>query len=141
LSEISTHSMGYAYSTGIIEALKLAGFSANFGSYYILAPENARSGGVQWNLFEEVWQYGSDLFESTMDPIWEQDGVAPQFECAALSFGNGKLNPNTLKNTRTGRIFIPKGFAPKDFGNSHYLVNYHWIFGISQGNDGSVKPR
>ncbi len=140
--DIVAHSMGYAYSTGIVEALKQAGFSSNFGIYYIIAPENAICGGVQWNLFEAVWQYGSDLKQSNQDPIWLQDGVAPQAECSALSLANGRKNPYTNQTIQTGRIFIPKGFEPKDFGNSHYLVNYHWIFTERQiGMTGYVKPR
>ncbi|MDP3567391.1 fibronectin type III domain-containing protein [Sediminibacterium sp.] len=140
--DIVAHSMGYAYSTGMIEALKIAGFSKNFGIYYIIAPENATGGGVQWNLFDAVWQYGSDLKEPNQDNIWLQDGVAPQAECPALKLGNGKNNPNTNQPIQTGRIFIPKGFTPKDFGSSHYLVNYHWIFTERKfGMTGYVKPR
>lgn len=31
-----------------------------WGRIYIIAPENACSGGANWAQFEEVWQYGSN---------------------------------------------------------------------------------
>jgi hypothetical protein len=71
------------------------------GGYYILAPENGCAGSVDPNSFEAVWQYGSNLGEPNADPIWEQDGVAPQ--CAVQH-----INDNPAKG---GRAFIPTDYA------------------------------
>ena len=48
------------------------------GRFYVIAPENACSGEIDLDAFEEVWQYGSNLGEPNADPIHQQDGVAPQ---------------------------------------------------------------
>jgi hypothetical protein len=93
------------------------------------------------HIYKYKEQYYCRLNQPNQDYIWLQDGVAPQAECPALSFANGRNNPNTNQPIQTGRIFIPKGFTPKDFGNSHYLVNYHWIFNRTINDIGYVKPR
>lgn len=138
--DIVCHSMGYAYSLGFIEYLK---DKVIWGRMYILAPENACSGGADWSKFEEVWQYGSNNNEGDpdRDPFWLQDGVAPQ--CAVKGIEEMR---NIL---RYGRAYIPPtyhvGNGPLgQFDGRHYLHNYMWIFTIPEtgpNNVGHVKKR
>ncbi|MBK9285263.1 MAG: hypothetical protein IPM51_13260 [Sphingobacteriaceae bacterium] len=133
--DVVAHSMGYAYSVGLIKMLKIAGFK--FGRYYILAPENACSGGVELNMFTEVWQYGSNLGMQNEDPPWLQDGVAPQ--CNVQGIG---LN---LPGFSSKRIEIPREVETKSYLGSHSIGNYYWIFNIKNvaGTQGAgyVKKR
>ena len=130
--DIVAHSMGYAYAVGMIEELQKA--NIHFGRCYIIAPENACGGGCDWSKFTEVWQYGSNLGEANQDPVWDQDGVAPQ--CAVTDIE--KKYPKTTN----GRVFIPKDWKPKGFLDCHTIANYGWIFTErTQGKDGYVKPR
>ncbi len=105
-----------------------------FGRFYVIAPENACSGEIDLDAFEEVWQYGSNLGEPGEDPIHQQDGVAPQ--CAVRGLKNIR-NPILEKK---GRAFIPKG-EPKGFLQSHSIGNYKWIFERKQNETGYVKSR
>jgi hypothetical protein len=123
--DIVCHSMGYAYSLGIIDALK---GKVPFGRFYIIAPENAGSGGTDWTQFTEVWQYGSD---ENKDPVSKQDGVAPQAPCQGIP----NLSPN-----KGGRAYIPDT-EKKGFLTSHSIGNYGWIFDLQVNNKGYVKPR
>ena len=125
INNIVCHSMGYAYALGMIEVLQ---GKLPFGSLYILAPENARGGGANWNQFEEVWQYGSD---ETKDPDNKQDGVAPQTPCLGI--------PN-IDPQKGGRVFIPEG-QPKGFLQSHSVGNYKWVFEKKEKEAGYVKSR
>jgi hypothetical protein len=130
--DIVAHSMGYAYSIGMIKKLKAAGIK--FGRFYIIAPENAVGGSDDWNKFTEVWQYGSNLGEKGEDAYYLQDGIAPQCPVPNIT---GKY----LK-TKTGRIFIPSSVETKSFLGSHSISNYGWIFTErTQGKDGYIKPR
>ncbi len=115
--DIVSHSMGHAYALGIIEALKSSPLKIKFGRFYSLAPENACSsnGAIDFSIFEEVWQYGCN----ELNPKWEQDGVAPQCEIPGITTKNPK---------KYGRIHFPKQFDPKDYLESHSIVNYFWIF-------------
>ncbi|OXA76115.1 hypothetical protein B0A65_19885 [Flavobacterium frigidimaris] len=123
--DIVAHSMGYAYALGMVQSLKTKGYL--LGRFYIIAPENACSGRVDREEFEEVWQYGSNLGEPDADPISEQDGIAPQ--CAATGLTNDQ------------RAFIPKNWKPKGFLDSHSIVNYKWIFQRKKTEKGYVKQR
>ncbi|MBI1836393.1 MAG: hypothetical protein HYR91_03915 [Flavobacteriia bacterium] len=114
--DIVCHSMGYAYTLGLIEELK---GKVVFGKIYILAPENACEDGADWSQFEQVWQYGSNLGEKDADPLWEQDGIAPQ--CAVKGI-------EQLPSNSGGRAFFPKDWKRKNFIDSHQLYNYDWIF-------------
>ncbi len=131
--DIVAHSMGYAYALGIIDKLKMKGYS--LGRFYIIAPENGCGGSTDWNTFSEVWQYGSNLGIVDADPLYKQDGVAPQCGCPNLP---------QLPTKRLGRVFIPKEWAPKGFVESHSIGNFGWIFSELKPNDqrgGYVKPR
>jgi hypothetical protein len=124
--DIVCHSMGFAYALGIVDILKQAGVP--LGRFYIFAPENACSGEVNINEWEEVWQYGSD---EANDPVWVQDGVAPQCKISGLL---DMIN-------KSGRAYVPST-AKRGFVNSHKIENYEWIFTtIKDGDKGYVKPR
>ncbi len=140
--DIVAHSMGYAYAVGFVEAIKS---DVHFGRFYIIAPENACSGGNDWTMFEEVWQYGSNNNPSdeglagatttynTRDPYWWQDGVAPQ--CAVK---NIEPLPSGVIG---GRAYIPKTSQKHGFVDSHSITNYTWIFNLESQQNGYVKKR
>lgn len=74
----------------------------------------------------QIWQYGSNLHQLKQDPMYEQDGVAPQ--CAVNGLATSK------------RVFIPDKYAngtkiPKNFLDSHSIGNYKWIFELKEGKD------
>jgi hypothetical protein len=121
--DIVCHSMGFAYALGIIDILKQEGIP--LGRFYIFAPENACSGEVNVNEWEQVWQYGSD---EENHPLWMQDGVAPQ--CPVGNIG-------------VKRAFIPleDNTVPKGFVKSHKIENYGWIFTRKGGEPGYVTSR
>lgn len=124
--DIVCHSMGYAYALGFIEEVKNY---VVFGRMYIIAPENACSDACDWSLFEEVWQYGSNLGEIDADPVWEQDGVAPQ--CKVKNIDSA---------AKGGRVFLPDYVKKKNFVDSHMLKQYFWIITeIKEGQRGYVK--
>lgn len=128
--DIVCHSMGYAYTLGFIEELK---GKVIFGKIYILAPENACIDGADWSLFEEVWQYGSNLDQPDADPVWEQDGIAPQCQVLGLE---------QVPAGKGGRAFIPKDWPHKNFIDSHMLYHFEWIFErIQPGQPGYIQPR
>lgn len=119
---IVSHSMGYAYSLGIIRRMR---GKINFGGCYIIAPENASAGAVDPKAWKEIWQYGSNLGEKNADQPCLQDGVAPQ--CAA-----GGIYPRN-------RVFIPRDYyTKKGFFNSHFIGYYDWIFTIPKGKKGAI---
>jgi hypothetical protein len=121
--DVVCHSMGYAYALGFIEAVEPY---MVLGKILILAPESPGVRGMDWNRFEEVWQYGSDRFEKGADITCRQDGVAPQ--CAVV--GLEQLSP-----VKGGRLFIPKG-AKKGFVRSHHLSYWNWFYDIKKGDRG-----
>ncbi len=124
--DIVCHSMGYAYALGMIEVLKE---KVVFGNIYILSPENGCQDGADWSQFKQVWQYGSNLDQANPDPIWEQDGIAPQCQVKGLYF-----------DATHGRAFIPKTWPKKNFVDSHMPYNYDWIFDrIQKGEAGYIR--
>jgi hypothetical protein len=123
--------MGYAYALGMTDVLKN---KIPLGRFYIIAPENACSGEINLDDFEEVWQYGANLGEPNADPIDKQDGVAPQ--CAVKGLDDVEVK---YKEKR-GRAFIPDG-EPKGFLQSHLIGNYKWIFRKDIKDEDYVKPR
>ena len=114
--DLVCHSMGYAYMLGVLEELKS---DVVLGKCFILAPENASVEGYKWSDFEEVWQIGSDLDQPVFDPIWMQDGIAPQVQVKGLE---------QIVGVKGGRIFFPENYTPKNFKDSHMMYNYDWIF-------------
>ena len=124
--DIVCHSMGYAYALGIIESLK---GQVIFGNIYILSPENGCQDGADWTQFKQAWQYGSNLDQPNPDPIWEQDGIAPQCEVKGMIY-----------DAHHGRAFIPKTWPKKNFVDSHMPYNYDWIFDrIKKGEAGYIS--
>jgi hypothetical protein len=119
------HSMGYAYSLGMIEELR---GKINFGGFYIMAAENAGQGRVNLEEWKEVWQYGSRMNDTSKEAPCLQDGVAPQVCAKGLSEAN--------------RVYIPDQFyRRKGFFDSHFVGYYTWIFDIEQGKKGAIKQR
>jgi len=144
--DIVAHSMGYAYSKGMIDFLmeKLAPGNT-FGNYYIIAPENARGYTedefndyppeiqddvvVDLSLFESVFQYGSN-FNPNGDPKCKQDGVAPQQRVRGLPDDN------------SNNVFIPDSEDKiKNFVKAHLMENYGWMFDRKKGDPGYIQKR
>jgi len=144
--DIVAHSMGYAYSKGMIDYLteKLAPGNT-FGNYYIVAPENAVAYTeeefasyspdiqddvvVDLSLFESVFQYGSN-FTPNGDKKCSQDGVAPQARVRGLP------------NDNSFNVFIPDSEEKvKNFVEAHIMASYGWLFNILSGRPGYIKPR
>ncbi len=122
---IVAHSMGFAYSLGMVEELR---GKINFGGFYIIAPENAKSGKVRPEEWQEVWQYGSNFNASHFDAPCLQDGVAPQSKAGGLSDDQ--------------RIYIPRAlYSRRGFFDSHFIGYYTWILQIPEGKRGYVKQR
>lgn len=121
--DVVCHSMGYAYALGFLDQV-----SHRFvlGKMLILAPEAPTLEGFDWNLFQEVWQYGSNRGERGADAPCRQDGIAPQ----APVLGINKLDPK-----KGGRLFLPKQ-APRGFIKSHHLKYYTWFYSIKPGDRG-----
>ncbi|AEA43163.1 hypothetical protein [Fluviicola taffensis] len=125
--DIVCHSMGYAYTLGFLETIKE---SIILGKFYLIAPENAGYKGLDWNKFEEVWQYGSNLGLSTADALRYQDGVAPQTAVWGIE---------AQKSAHVGRIFSPENWPNKHFVHSHMIYSYDWIFDrIQKGQAGYI---
>jgi hypothetical protein len=124
-----THSMGYAYSLGILEVLKPY---VKFGKMLAISPESAGFKGYDWSQFEEVWQYGSNYGEPNADPIYLQDGIAPQMPIKGIEM---------LENSKGGRIFIPDNWpkSKKGFLRSHHLNWFQWFYQIKPTDKGYFK--
>jgi hypothetical protein len=121
------HSMGYAYTLGLIKTIK---DNIVLGKIYLLAPENGGYKGLDWNLFEEAWQYGSNLGEKNPDPLSYQDGVAPQTAVYGII---------AQKSAHVGRVFSPDNWPNKHFVHSHMVYSYDWIFDrIRKGQPGYI---
>ncbi len=119
------HSMGFAYAQGMIEVLR---GKINFGGYYIVAPENAKSGTVKHREWQEIWQYGSRFKLSYSDAPCLQDGVAPQSSVSGLPFNR--------------RVFLPKNlYERKGFFDSHFIGYYDWILKLQGKEKGYVQQR
>ncbi|XOV69351.1 MAG: hypothetical protein ACFHU9_09215 [Fluviicola sp.] len=122
---IVAHSMGYAYALGIIEEMR---GKINFGGFYIIAPENAESGEVNENEWQEIWQFGSDFEANKKLAPCLLDGIAPQTKAAGLS-------PRK-------RVYIPEQYYNRmGFFDSHFIGHYTWIFDIPKGEPGYIRQR
>lgn len=122
---IVCHSMGYAYALGFCEEIK---DNAQFGKCYILAPEGACIDGMDWSLFEEVWQYGKHDGNAA---ITDQDVIAPQ--CAVKGL-------DEVPEDKGGRVYMPAN-APKatDIVKSHDTRYFDWIIrSIESGDRGYI---
>jgi hypothetical protein len=122
---IIAHSMGYAYALGMIEVLR---DKINFGEFYIIAPENAKSGKVNSEEWQQIWQYGSRFNLPNSDAPCLQDGVAPQSAVGGLPYHN--------------RAFIPQNlYSQKGFFDSHFIGYYDWILKLNENEKGYMKQR
>lgn len=122
---IVAHSMGYAYSLGIIDELR---GKINFGGIYIIAPENASGGKINRNEWTEVWQYGSNLEKGQEEAPCLQDGIAPQSSVKGL--------------TEDYRAYIPEDlYKRKGFFESHFIGYYSWIFKLEPDQKGFIRQR
>lgn len=120
---IVAHSMGFAYSLGIID--KLRG-KINFGGLYVIAPENAQAGKVNTKEWNDIIQYGCDLLSKNKAPSCLQDGIAPQSSIYGLSAKEHVYFPMNLKK-RMG------------FLGSHFIGNYTWILDIPINQKGHIQ--
>lgn len=122
---IVAHSMGYAYALGIIDEMR---GKINFGGFYIIAAENAESGEVDENEWEEIWQFGSDFEAHKKSAPCLLDGIAPQTKAAGLSPRN--------------RVYIPEQYYKRmGFFDSHFIGHYTWIFDIPKNESGYIEQR
>ena len=127
---IISHSMGYAYSLGLITQIK---DRVKFGKMLAISPESAGFKGTDWNLFDEVWQYGCNMGEKDSDVIFYQDGITPQQTLKGLE----KVSIN-----KGGRIYPPSTWPKKNkgFNRSHNLRWFDWFYTIKEGDRGFFKP-
>lgn len=122
---IVAHSMGYAYALGMIESLR---GKINFGGLYIIAPENASSGSVNMNEWQEVWQYGNDFNRYKKSEPCLLDGIAPQTKVGGISSKQ--------------RLFIPDQYYTRQgFFDSHFIGYYRWILEIPENEPGYIRQR
>lgn len=121
------HSMGYAYMLGMIDELEN---KVTFGKALILSPEGANTQGRNWSLFKEVWQYGSRADDPSANPIFWQDGIAPQQPVVGIN-----VLPHSTKG---GRVYISANYPRKQLGflKSHHLAYYQWFDLIQPGDFG-----
>jgi hypothetical protein len=115
---------------GMIDELK--GY-VDFGKALILSPEAANTQGRDWSVFEEVWQYGARADEKAADPIFLQDGIAPQFAVLGIE--------QLPTSTKGGRIYIPDTYPKRKLGfiKSHHLAYYDWFYWIKPEDPGYFK--
>lgn len=122
---IVAHSMGYAYSLGLIDVLK---GNCNLGSFYIFAPENAKAGRIRTSDWDEVYQYGSIPYGVNRQAPCLQDGVAPQTKVSGLPTEN--------------RLTFPLSYYKKmGFTGSHFIGYFDWVFDIPKGKKGAIRQR
>ncbi len=114
--DVVSHSMGYAYMLGMLEALE---GKVVVGKCYLIAPESGEFDSYDWNRCAEVWQYGTDLDQQNRDAVKFQDGVAPQ---------RGVKELWNVHGDRGGRCYFPHDWPIKGFIHSHMMYSYDWIF-------------
>jgi hypothetical protein len=110
--DLVCHSMGYAYMLGFCEEIKEKVY---FGKLYILAPESACVDGMDWSLFEEVWQYGS---HDEGVPLKQMDVIAPQCMVKGLDM---------LPPEKGGRIYLPEDIEFERIEHLHDTKYFNWI--------------
>lgn len=128
--DIISHSMGYAYSLGLIAQIK---DSVRFGKMLAISPESAGFQGADWSLFDKVWQYGCNMGEKESDVIFYQDGITPQESLKEL---------DKLSKDKGGRIYPPLSWPKKNkgFNRSHHLRWFDWFYTIKNGDRGFFNP-
>ena len=120
---IVAHSMGFAYSLGILNELR---GKINFGGFYIIAPENAEAGKVTVSEWKDVIHYGCNLSWKNKAPACLQDGIAPQSNIQGLSSKEHVYFPMELQK-RMGYL------------GSHFIGNFLWTLEISKDKPGHIR--
>jgi hypothetical protein len=120
---IVAHSMGFAYSLGLLDELRR---KINFGGFYIIAPENAEAGKVNVSEWEDVVHYGCNLSGKNKAPACLQDGIAPQSNILGLSSKEHVYFPMKLQK-RMGYL------------GSHFIGNYLWTLEIPENQKGHIR--
>ena len=119
---IVAHSMGFAYSLGILNELR---GKINFGGFYIIAPENAEAGKVKVSEWKDIVHYGCNLSAKNKAPACLQDGIAPQSNIQGLSSKEHVYFPMELQK-RMGYL------------GSHFIGNYLWTLEIPKDQPGHI---
>jgi hypothetical protein len=119
---IVAHSMGFAYSLGILNELR---GKINFGGFYIIAPENAEAGKVKVSEWKDIVHYGCNLSAKNKTPACLQDGIAPQSNIQGLSSKEHVYFPMELQK-RMGYL------------GSHFIGNYLWTLEIPKDQPGHI---
>ena len=120
---IVAHSMGFAYSLGILNELR---GKINFGGFYIIAPENAEAGKVTVSEWKDVIHYGCNLSWENKAPACLQDGIAPQSKIQGLSSKEHVYFPMELQK-RMGYL------------GSHFIGNFLWTLDIPKDKPGHIR--
>ena len=120
---IVAHSMGFAYSLGIINELR---GKINFGGFYIIAPENAEAGKVKVSEWKDIVHYGCNLSGKSKAPACLQDGIAPQSNIQGLSSKE--------------HVYFPMGLQKRmGYLGSHFIGNYLWTLEIPENQKGHIR--
>ena len=120
---IVAHSMGFAYSLGILNELR---GKINFGGFYIIAPENAKAGKVKVSEWKDIVHYGCNLSGENKAAACLQDGIAPQSNIQGLSSKEHVYFPMELQK-RMGYL------------GSHFIGNYLWTLDIPKDKPGHIR--
>ena len=120
---IVAHSMGFAYSLGILNELR---GKINFGGFYIIAPENAEAGKVNVSEWKDIVHYGCNLSGKNKAAACLQDGIAPQSDIRGLSSRRHVYFPLELQK-RMGYL------------GSHFVGNYVWTLDIPKDQPGHIR--
>jgi hypothetical protein len=120
---IVAHSMGFAYSLGILNELR---GKINFGGFYIIAPENAEAGKVKVSEWKDIVHYGCNLSAKNKAPACLQDGIAPQSNIQGLSSKEHVYFPMVLQK-KMGYL------------GSHFIGNYLWTLEIPENQKGHIR--
>ena len=120
---IVAHSMGFAYSLGILNELR---GKINFGGFYIIAPENAKAGKVKVSEWKDIVHYGSNLGGKNKAAACLQDGIAPQSNISGLSSKE--------------HVYFPMGLQKRmGYLGSHFIGNYLWTLEIPKDQPGHIR--
>jgi len=119
---IVAHSMGFAYSLGLLDELRR---KINFGGFYIIAPENAKAGKVKVSEWRDIIHYGCNFSGKNKAPACLQDGIAPQSNIQGLSSKE--------------HVYFPMELQKKmGYLGSHFIGNYLWTLEIPKNQKGHI---